>query len=121
MARKQESKRVTATLDQDLYAKLSYAAERRGQSMSDCLRDAVQLLIRYENEDYYPLAKLEATRINQLFDGFCQLSTDVRNLIDVVHSTAGTLLGMTNGDNYLLRAGQDAGTDLAPGNERTEP
>ena len=102
MARKETDKRVTATLDQGLYDKLAYVAEKRGESMSECLRDAIQLLIRYENEDYYPLAKLEAERINQLVDCITMLSANVKNLEHVTVEGFSSLINITRGDNYLF-------------------
>ena len=54
LARKESDKRITATLDADMYRKLCGLAERKDESLSDVLREAVDLLIRYDNEDYYP-------------------------------------------------------------------
>lgn len=102
MARKETDRRITATLDIDMFDKLAYVAEKRGQSLSECLRDAVQLLIRYENEDYYPLAKLEAERINQLVDCITVLSANVRNLEHVTIEGFSSLISITRGDNYLF-------------------
>ena len=102
MARKETDKRITATLDEDLFDKFKYIAEKRGESLSECLRDAVQLLIRYENEDYYPLAKLEAARINQLVDCITLLSANVKNLENVTIEGFSSLINITRGDNYLF-------------------
>lgn len=102
MARKESDKRITATLDSSLYDKLVYVAEKREQSLSECLRDAVQLLIRYENEDYYPLAKLEWERINQLVDCITVLSANVKNLENVTIEGFSSLINITRGDNYLF-------------------
>ena len=102
MARKETDKRVTATLDIKEYDKLAYLAERNGISISDALRDAVQLLIRYENEDYYPLAKLEAERINQLVDHIALLSSNVKNLENLTMEGFASLINITKGDNYLF-------------------
>lgn len=102
MARKETDKRVTATLDRDLYDKLVYVAEKRGQSLSECLRDAVQLLIRYVNEDYYPLARLETIRINQLVDCITVLIASVDNLERTTIEGISSLINITRGDNYLF-------------------
>lgn len=110
MARKESGKRVTATLDAGLYDKLVYTAEKRKQSLSECLRDAIQLLIRYENEDYYPLAKLEAERINQLVDAFMLLSANVKNLENVTIEGFSSLINITRGDNYLFDEEDDGGS-----------
>lgn len=112
MARKETDKRITATLDQDLYQKLAYVAEKRGESLSECLRDAVQLLIRYENEDYYPLAKLEATRINQIVDHLSLLSANIKNLETLTIEGFASLINLTRGDNYLFdeEEGENPGT-----------
>lgn len=89
-------------MDRDLYDKFVYVAEKRGESLSECLRAAIQLLIRYVNEDYYPLAKLEAERINQLFDAFALLSANVKNLENVTIEGLTSLINITRGDNYLF-------------------
>ena len=102
MARKETDKRITATLDADLYDKLKYAAEKRDESLSEFLREAVILRIRYINEDYYPLAKLEAVRMNQLTDLVARLSMDVRNLQSTTIEALSSLVNMTRGDNYLF-------------------
>ena len=62
----------------------------------------MQLLIRYENEDYYPLAKLEAQRINQLVDCITLLSANVKNLEHVTIEGFSSLINITRGDNYLF-------------------
>ena len=108
MGRKPGDKRVTATLTQDEYDKLAYIAEKKGVSMSDALRDAIMLLIRYENEDYYPLAKLEAERINQLVDCITILSSNLKNLENITIEGFSSLLNLTRGDNYLFDEDQDA-------------
>lgn len=102
MARKDTDRRITATLDQDTYDKLAYIADKKGQSLSDVLRDAVQLLIRYANEDYYPLAKLEAERINQIVDHLTILSSNIKNLENLTIEGFSSLINLTRGDNYLF-------------------
>lgn len=102
MGRKPGDKRVTATLTQDEYDKLAYVAEKRGVSISDALREGITLLIRYANEDYYPLAKLEAERINQLVDHIGILSSNLKNLENITIEGFSSLLNLTRGDNYLF-------------------
>lgn len=110
MARKPDDKRITATLDAKTYDKLAYLAERDGISLSDALRDAVQLLIRYKNEDYYPLAKLEAERINQLVDHIALLSSNIRNLENLTIEGFSSLISITKGDNYLFDEDEEGTT-----------
>lgn len=107
MPRKPGDKRVTATLTQDEYDKLAYIAGKKGVSLSDALRDAIALLIRYENEDYYPLAKLEAERINQLVDHIGILSSNIQNLERLTIEGFSSLINLTRGDNYLFDEEQD--------------
>lgn len=102
MARKVSDKRITATVDQDVYDKLLYIADKKGISISDVLRDAIDLEIRYENEDYYPLAKLEAERINQLVDHISILSSNIKNLENLTIEGFSSLINITRGDNYLF-------------------
>lgn len=102
MARKETDKRITATLDIDTYDKIVYIAEKQNISLSDVLRDAIDLKIRYENEDYYPLAKLEAERMNQLVDHIGILSSNVKNLETLTIEGFSSLINITKGDNYLF-------------------
>lgn len=103
MPRKQTDRRVTATLDAAMFDKLRYLAENRGESMSDCLRDAIQLLIRYANEDYYPLAKLEAERINQFQATMAQV---LEHLIRLEQMAAVIMETMVGSGNYLSGEGR---------------
>jgi hypothetical protein len=107
MARKETDKRITATVDIDLYDKFKYIADKKGVSVSDLLRDAIILKIRYENEDYYPLAKLEAERINQLVDHMSILSSNVKNLENLTIEGFSSLINLTRGDNYLFDEDED--------------
>ena len=107
MARKETDKRITATVDIDLYDKFKYIADKKGVSVSDLLRDAIVLKIRYENEDYYPLAKLEAERINQLVDHMSILSSNVKNLENLTIEGFSSLINLTRGDNYLFDEDED--------------
>lgn len=107
MARKADDKRITATVDADMYDKIQYIADKKGISVSEVLRDAIDLKIRYENEDYYPLAKLEAQRINQLVDHISILSSNIRNLENVTIEGFSSLLNLTKGDNYLYDEEED--------------
>lgn len=102
MARKESDKRITATIDTDVYDKLQYIADKKGVSLSDIFRDAIDLKIRYENEDYYPLAKLEAERINQLVDHISILSSNIKNLENLTIEGFSSLINITRGDNYLF-------------------
>lgn len=99
--RDENAKRITATVDQKTFDTLNYIADKKEISLSDLLRDAVDLEIRYENEDYYPLAKLEAQRINQLYDLLVILATNVKNLELVTTNGFSSLLDITKGDDYL--------------------
>ena len=102
MARKEDDKRVTATLDRDTYDKLAYIADKKGISMSEALREGIDLLIRYANEDYYPLARIETQRINQLVDHIIELSANVKNLENLTIEGFASLISVTKGDNYLF-------------------
>lgn len=108
MARKEGDRRVTATLNRDEYDKLAYIAEKDGISISEALREAITLLIRYKNEDYYPLAKLEAERINQLVDHIGILSSNIKNLENLTIEGFSSLINLTRGDNYLFDEDQEA-------------
>lgn len=102
MARKETDKRVTATIDADTYDKLEYIAKKKGISISELLREAIDLEIRYDNEDYYPLARIEAERINQLTDYVVALGSNIANLEKLTMEGFSSLINITKGDNYLF-------------------
>ena len=99
--RREGTKRVTATLQDEEFARLEYWAKKKGVSVNEYLRDAIMLAIRWENKDY-DLPALEIKRLNQLVDGFATLSSNVNSLEKVLVSGLDSLLGLTRGDNYLL-------------------
>lgn len=110
MARKESDKRITATIPAEVYDKIQYIADKKGISVSEVLREAIDLEIRYVNEDYYPLAKIEAERINQLVDHQSILSSDIRNLESLIIEGFSSLLNLTKGDNYLYEEDQNGNT-----------
>ena len=103
MAVKQTNHRVTATITNDEYERLKYWADSHGLSVNEYLREAIELAIRRENQDY-DLPTLEIARLNQLVHNMTALSTNVHNLESVVVSGFDSLLSITRGDNYLLES-----------------
>lgn len=98
---KDGTKRVSVTLDEEEFEILKFWAEKRGLTVNDYLRSAIELSIRRENKDY-DLAPLEVQRLNQLIDVINVLSSNVRSLESVTVSGFESLIGLTRGDNYLL-------------------
>lgn len=101
MARSEDAKRVTATINEDTYQRLQYWADKKGISINQYLCDAIDKSIAYENQDY-PLPTLEQARLNQLIDRIAALESNFKSLESVVTSGFESLLGLTRGDNYLL-------------------
>lgn len=93
--------RVTTTLSEAEFKTLEFWAEKKGVSINEYLKDALQLAIRWENKDY-DLPTLEIQRLNQMLDVITVLSSNVQSLESVVVSGFDSLLGLTRGDNYLL-------------------
>ena len=100
--RKDTDKRITATIDEKTYDIMSKIAEQKNISISELLREAIDLEIRYANEDYYPLARIEAERINQLTDYITALGSNMKNLENLVIEGFASLINITKGDNYLF-------------------
>ena len=99
---KKETKRVTVTVDADTYERMCYWADSKGISINQFLNEALERAIAWENKDY-PLPTLEQARLNQLIDVVTSLSSNVRSLESITVSGFDSLLGMTRGDNYLLK------------------
>lgn len=93
--------RVTAVVNDEDFNRIEYWAEKRGMSINDYVRFALDLAIKRENKDY-DLPSLEAARLNQLVDAMNVLSFNVGNLEHIVSSGFDSLLRMTRGDNYLM-------------------
>ena len=101
MARSEDSKRVTVTVDDKLYQQLDYWATKKNISINQYLKEALESAIAYENQDY-PLPTLEQARLNQLIDHIGALEVNFKSLESVITSGFDSLLGLTRGDNYLL-------------------
>ena len=93
--------RVTAVVGDEDYKRIEYWAEKRGMSINDYVRFALDLAIKRENKDY-DLPSLEAARLNQLVDAMNILSFNVGNLEHIVTTGFDSLLRMTRGENYLM-------------------
>lgn len=96
-----ETKRVTATVTSDTFARLQYWSDKKGISINQFLNEAIDKAIAYENQDY-PLPTFEQARLNQLIDQMAAMSSNMRSLENVITSGFDSLLGLTRGDNYLL-------------------
>lgn len=95
------TKRITATVPNDMFMKLQYWAGKKGISINQYLTEALESAIAYENQDY-PLPTLEQARLNQLVDKMEAMTSAFYALRSVVTSGFDSLLTLTKGDNYLL-------------------
>ncbi len=99
-----ERHRVTCTLWEDEYQRLSYYAKKRKQTINDLLADAIEFFIAYENGDYN-LPALEIQRLNQLVDAVNGCSVNLRALEQVTVRGFKSLTELARGQNYLLEEG----------------
>lgn len=105
--------RFTATVSDKLYEHVTYWADKKGISINELLRDAIELYIAHENKDY-DLPTLEIQRLNQLIDAIGVLSSNVNSLEKVTTSGFNSLIDLTRGDNYLLdKDDGDIDTDIS--------
>lgn len=95
------NKQVLFKVTEEEHERISYWAEKEGLSISEFLRQCVELHIRMAMGDY-DLPRLEVQRLNQLVDSVASLSSNIGSLEQVVTSGFTTLLGLTRGDAYLL-------------------
>ena len=93
-------RRVSVRLTEDEYQRVLYWAQRRGLSIDGYLYDALETRIAIENHDY-DLDTAEVQRVNQLTEAVQALTKSQESLERVVTSGFDTLIGLTNGDNYL--------------------
>lgn len=93
--------RFTASVDSDTYETVNYWAKKKGITVNELLREAIELYIAHQNKDY-DLPTLEIQRLNQLIDTISVLSSNVNSLEKVTVSGFDSLISLTRGDNYLL-------------------
>lgn len=106
MASRTDKKQVNLVLSQEEYDRLVYWAKKEDLTISEYLRQSIELSIRVAVGDY-DLPRLEVQRLNQLIDAMAALSSNVGSLEQVVQSGFTTLLGLTRGDAYLLDEGDE--------------
>ena len=99
--KKSNTRRVTATITEDMYERLKYWSQKESISVNQYIVEAIEMKIAYENRDY-PLSTLEQARLNQIIDGLAVLSSNIKSLESITISNFESLLGLTRGDNYLL-------------------
>lgn len=98
--------RVPVRLHPDIKERASYWAAKKGLSINEYIAESVEAMIRWENQDY-DLPTLELQRLNQMIDEVKALSTNIKNVEQITVSGFDSLLGLTRGDNYLLREKED--------------
>ena len=103
---------LTIRIEEDDFQKMSYWASKKEMSLSEYIKAALDLKIRWDNQDY-DLPPLEIQRLNQLIDVITLLSENQKSLESVVISRFDALLALTQGDTYLLDgdAGESDGMD----------
>lgn len=93
--------RMSVPVDEETHQRIRYWAEKKGLSLSEYVREAIDMMIAYENGDY-DLPTLEAQRLNQIIDALTVLSDNQASMERMMQSGFDSLLGLTRGDNYLL-------------------
>ena len=102
MTESKNSVRVSLRIDADTHERLKYWSARKQVSLTPYIMDAIELMIAYENGDY-DLPTAEIQRVNQLIDVVQSLVSSVDNLQNVTINGFDALVGITRGDNYLLK------------------
>lgn len=100
-SKKQNIHWLRARVDEEMYQRVQYWAEKRRCSVNEYLNLSLDHMIRWENQDY-ELPTLEQQRLNQLINSINALTSDVRCLEHITTNGFKSLIGLTRGDNYLL-------------------
>lgn len=96
-------KAFTLRMDEDTRERVGYWADKlNGGDRTAFIMDAIDMYIRFQNRDY-PLSTMEQERLNQLIDCVEGLKTNVHSLTVSVGADMSTLIGLTRGDNDMLR------------------
>ena len=93
--------RLNVRMPQSIRDKVAYWAEKENLSANDFIIECIEGHIARANGDY-DLPTLEQARLAQLVDAQVVLASNVANLYKMVESMAGTIIGLTRGDSYLL-------------------
>lgn len=93
--------RFTAMVDPDTYERVKYWSDKRGLSINDYVRLAVDNQIKYENRDF-DVPDILITRLNQMQGLLKDLESSNDNLNQTVIKGFDSLIGLTRGENYLL-------------------
>ena len=98
--------RVSVRVDDATYDRMVVAAEKRGQSVSDLLRDA---LVSYldANVGFYDIPDILVQRINQLIDQQQVVMGIVETMSTSVNNNLRELVQLANGSNYLFDTDMD--------------
>lgn len=94
-------KRLNVQLSPEEYEKVRYWADIKGVSLSDYVRDALDMSYKYHCGDF-DLPDITIGRINQLVDIITSLSSNIKNLEEITVNGFDSLISLTRGDNYLL-------------------
>ena len=85
----------------ELYDQAEYWAERHGVSVNEYINMALELSIKFENQDY-ELPFMEAIRMQQLLDMQVTVLRQVEEIRDYVRMSNSNLMNVINGKNYLM-------------------
>ena len=93
--------RVTAAIDEETYATLEYWSKKRGISMNEYIRLAVDNQIKFENKDF-DIPDIMIVRLNQIQGLLRDLESSNNNLNQTIIKGFDSLIGLTRGGNYLI-------------------
>lgn len=93
-------KQLTLRLEEEDYEKAVYWAKKHEMSLSEYLKAAIDLKIRWDNQDY-DLPPLEIQRLNQLTDLIVSLSENQKSLEAIIVSGFDSFLNLARGEAYL--------------------
>jgi hypothetical protein len=96
-------RRITTTIDFDMYSSMLAWADRLDISENQFCKDAITFYIRYCNKDF-DIPDLLIQRINQVIDGMNVLSSNVQASTDIIIAGFDSITELARGDNYLLEA-----------------
>lgn len=93
-------KQLTLRLDEADYEKALHWSKIHEMSMSEYLKAAIDLKVRWDNQDY-DLPPLEIQRLNQLVDLVISLSENQKSLEAAIISLSRSMMNLARGDAYL--------------------
>lgn len=96
-----KKKRVTVTLEPDLYVNLLYWSERLGMSINEYLKECIENDISFRNGDHSNLADAFAYKMNEIISNQEAQTAESKLMRQSIYDMIKVITVFTQGDNTI--------------------